>query len=122
GENRPRDGGAGGRVKAIAAARALGGQGFDARARNSGRNQQAPPKCEARAVGHALDLLWLPERAIAIEPPECDLGMGLEDSWRERRIGSQQSIHFADSRHDHVELLRDFPRRLRRLEPDLARL
>src|SRR5262245_10200310 len=74
------------------------------RERQTGQSQQFPPQNETRLVGPTFYFFRLWKRSVAVQAPERQFRMDLENARREFWIGPQDRIDLADLRGDVEQL------------------
>src|SRR5262245_21439988 len=110
GMNAPGYGSAGERVDQIVGGRALR-RCVGQRGRQASQSKQFPPQNEARFVGPTFNFFRLCKRSLAVQAPERQFRMHLENARREFWIGAQDSIDFPDLWRDVEQLSGYFARR-----------
>src|SRR5262245_1419710 len=103
GMNAPGYGGAGEGIDQIVGGRALR-RFMGQRGPQAGQSQQFPPQNEARLVGPTFNFFCLCERSLAVQAPERQFRMDLENVPRELWIGAQDCIDLPDLRRDVEQL------------------
>jgi hypothetical protein len=76
-------------------------------------DKQAPAQRKARSAGMPFDLLGFGQRPVAVEPPERDLWVNLENAVGQLRSVTQRCVDLADFWSDHEKLSGHFFRRVR---------